>query len=667
MTTPFGLKPSEPHTSSFLIKEREQSSLNSKQLSLYIHGEEFLERQERLLNIIENDPVFSKTIRCYQGRSQRILNAMRKDKRILELKRQYRWTDDDLDMADLIVDESRPFSLHRSMFLPTLKNQTTPEQQELFLKPALDYRIIGCYAQTELGHGSNIQGLETTATYIPETKEFEIHSPSLTASKWWIGGLGIASTHAVVMARLITNGKDLGPHPFVVPIRSLQDHRPLAGIKVGDVGPKFGFNTVDNGFILFDHVRIPHNHMLARYAKVDPKTGSYTKPVNDKLSYGTMVYVRVKIVHQIGLSLARATTIATRYSAMRRQFATPQSMKAEVPVLNYEMVQYRIIPLIAQTFALLFTGKQMKKQYLEFMAELKQGDFSKLKELHASSSGLKSLSTTMAISGIEVCRRACGGHGFSQFSGLAEFYGNVLPNATWEGDNFILTQQTGKYLQKFFRDLSSRAAAGPVQGKATTEKYLLEYLTTSAHISPIKSMDDMYNHQYLLKALAHRAARLIHSSLSGSSQIDHYRISEAHCQYLILHNFVHSLPEPNDALYPSLARLCSLYAAHTLESHLADFLEDEYFAPRHAPMVRAAVRELIQELRPDVVPLVDAFNIPDFVVSSALGESDGVVYEKMMEKALLEPLNQTEVVAGYEECIRPFVHGGMGSELNVRL
>jgi acyl-CoA oxidase len=118
----------------------------------------------------------------------------------------------------------------------------------------------------------------------------------LTSSKWWIGGLGKAANHAIVMARLITDGKDLGPHPFCVQIRSFEDHTPLKGVTVGDIGPKFGFNSVDNGFIMFDHYRIPHISFLAKYSQVQPGTGVYSKPPNAKLSYGTMVYVRANIV-----------------------------------------------------------------------------------------------------------------------------------------------------------------------------------------------------------------------------------------------------------------------------------------------------------------------------------------------------------------------------------
>ena len=82
--------------------------------------------------------------------------------------------------------------------------------------------MIRCYLQTELGHGSNVARLETTSTYIPETHEFEINSPSLTSTKWWVGGLGKSATHGVVQAKLILpDGKDMGPHLFFVQLRSL--------------------------------------------------------------------------------------------------------------------------------------------------------------------------------------------------------------------------------------------------------------------------------------------------------------------------------------------------------------------------------------------------------------------------------------------------------------
>ena len=122
------------------------------------------------------------------------------------------------------------------------------------------------------------------------------------------------------MAQLKSNGRDYGPHPFIVQIRDMNTHEPLPGITVGDIGPKFGYNATDNGFMLFDHVKIPRQNMLSKFSKVEKGTGEYTSPPNNKLSYGTMVFVRAMIVSGVRISLARAATIAIRYSAVRRQF-----------------------------------------------------------------------------------------------------------------------------------------------------------------------------------------------------------------------------------------------------------------------------------------------------------------------------------------------------------
>jgi len=70
--------------------------------------------------------------------------------------------------------------------------------------------MTGTYAQTELGHGSNVAALETTATYDIKKEQFIINSPTLTSTKYWPGGLGLYCTHAIVYAKLIIEGKRYG-------------------------------------------------------------------------------------------------------------------------------------------------------------------------------------------------------------------------------------------------------------------------------------------------------------------------------------------------------------------------------------------------------------------------------------------------------------------------
>jgi acyl-CoA oxidase len=74
-----------------------------------------------------------------------------------------------------------------------------------------DLHILGCYVQTEMGHGSNVAGLETTATFDKEKDEFIIHTPNIRATKFWPGSLGTVATHAVVFARLKIGESDFGP------------------------------------------------------------------------------------------------------------------------------------------------------------------------------------------------------------------------------------------------------------------------------------------------------------------------------------------------------------------------------------------------------------------------------------------------------------------------
>ncbi|KAL0088744.1 acyl-CoA dehydrogenase/oxidase C-terminal [Phycomyces blakesleeanus] len=677
---PRHLKPLEPQGPSLLAEERANATLNVPNLTTAIYGKEYLERHDRVLSILLKDPVLSdKSHRYYTGRDVRFNKSLAASKRLAELVKIHSWSAEDLAIADVLFDESGPFRLHRSMFMPTIENQGTEEQKSLYLDAARRYEIIGCYAQTELGHGSNVRGLETTATYDIETQTFVLSSPTLTASKWWIGGLGVAANHAIVMARLITQGKDFGPHPFIIQIRNLTDHRPLPGIIVGDIGPKFGFNTVDNGFILFDKVRVPHIAMLARYARIEQRTGNYIKPPNSKLTYGTMVYVRANIVLESRYVLARAATVAIRYSAIRSQGSDASNPKqietsigsktVETPVLDYTIQQYRLFPIIAQAYACHFTGKEMHRAYNENQIKMAKGDFSYLADLHASSSGLKSLTTTMAVAAIEECRRACGGHGYSLFSGLGQFYQDYLPKATWEGDNYLLTQQTTRYLLKSFRSLIANNVSKTETNFSTS--YLEEYLANPGARCPV--LDGPFNPETLLSAFKFRSAFLVERAVYSLDQehctwnemlVDIYRISRAHCQLVMVSNFLGAVfggppDDTADLINQSvMQKVALLFCLSTMEQEVADFLTSGYLSPSQSLLVRQQTIKTLKDIRPEAVALVDAFALPDYLLNSALGENEGRVYERMAEMTEKEPLNRSEVIDGYEEFILPLVHAG---------
>ena len=150
-----------------------------------------------------------------------------------------------MNILKLYVDEAMPTTLHDIAFIPALLGQADEDQLATWKQPALDNSIIGCYCQTELGHGSNVRGLETTAIFDLKTDTFELHSPTLTSLKWyamasfnhdqhaqciisidrWPGALGCTATHAIVYARLEVpeaSGKIAfhGIHPFIMQVSS---------------------------------------------------------------------------------------------------------------------------------------------------------------------------------------------------------------------------------------------------------------------------------------------------------------------------------------------------------------------------------------------------------------------------------------------------------------
>lgn len=137
--------------------------------------------------------------------------------------------------------ENGPIFLHRFAFEPAVLLLGSEEQANKWLPLMRQLKIIGAYSQTELGHGSDVQSLMTTATYDPETQEFIFNTPDIKAYKFFPAGIGKVATFQVLFARLITKGKDHGVQAFLIQTRDLKTHLPLPGVEQGDIGSKIAF------------------------------------------------------------------------------------------------------------------------------------------------------------------------------------------------------------------------------------------------------------------------------------------------------------------------------------------------------------------------------------------------------------------------------------------
>ncbi|KAI3957029.1 hypothetical protein MKW92_027964 [Papaver armeniacum] len=650
----------------YLANERKSAEFDVEAMKIVWAGsQQSFEISDRMSRLVASDPAFRKDNRTMLPRKELFKNTLRKAahawKRIIEL----RLSEAEAAKLRFFVDEPAFTDLHWGMFVPAIKGQGTQEQQDKWLPLAYRMQIIGCYAQTELGHGSNVQGLETTATFDSETDEFVLHSPTLTSSKWWPGGLGKVSTHAVVYARLLINGKDYGVNGFIVQLRSLDDHLPLPGITVGDIGMKFGsgaYNTMDNGVLQFDHVRIPRTQMLMRVSQVT-REGKYVQSdVPRQLVYGTMVYVRQTIVADASCALSRAVCIATRYSAVRRQFGS-QDGGPETQVIDYKTQQSRLFPLLATAFAYRFVGEWLSWLYTDVTQRLQANDFSTLPEAHACTAGLKSLTTSTTADAIEECRKLCGGHGYLSSSGLPELFAVYIPACTYEGDNTVLLLQVARFLMKTVSQLGSNKK--PVGTTA--------YMGRIGHLMQCQCnaqrAEDWLKPSVVIEAFEARAARMsvacakniskMPSPEAGFAELspDLAEAAVAHCQLIVVSKFIEKLQQdiPGEGVKKQLEILCSIYALSLLHKHQGDFLSTGSITPKQASLANDQLRSLYAQARPNVVALVDSFNYTDHFLGSVLGRYDGNVYPKLYEEAWKDPLNDTVVPDGYHEYIRPLL------------
>lgn len=266
------LWPAEPDGPTTLAKERSQSLLQVEELAEHLLGRDgFLKRQERILPVLQRELLLDKSTQQNLSRPDRYKLGLARAKLLRRLADKHGWDLEDYKMAEYLVDDVSPYLLHMDMFVTTVREQGNEEQKAYWLPLIESWKIIGAYAQTELGHGSNVKGIELQAMWDPKTKEFILHSPTLTSSKWWNGSLGRTANHAIVVAQLllpesypvggrVPSYRSYGPHPFIVQVRDMKTHQPLEGVVIGDIGPKYGYPSMDNAYMLFKDFRyIPIN------------------------------------------------------------------------------------------------------------------------------------------------------------------------------------------------------------------------------------------------------------------------------------------------------------------------------------------------------------------------------------------------------------------------
>jgi len=504
----------------------------------------------------------------------------------------------------------------------------TKSHHDKYLKDIGQLNLAGCFAMTETGHGSNVRGLKTTATYDRSTNEFIIHTPTHQDGKEYIGN-AIDSKMASVFAQLIVDGENHGVHALLVPVRD-EAHNLLPGIKIEDCGYKLGLNGVDNGRIWFDKVRIPKENLLNKFGDID-ENGKYNSPIKNPSKrfftmLGTLVGGRV-CVPRAGLSAAKTgLSIAIKYAAKRRQFASGKG-DTETLLLDYPSHQRRLMPLLAKAYALDFALTALAKDYC-------QNINSDMRRIEGAAAGLKSHATWFTTQALQECREACGGKGYLHENRIGDLKADTDIFTTFEGDNTVLMQLVAKGIlsnfskefheEGFFAVLKMLSAQlstnvferNPISKRNSDRNHLL---SSHFHLSAFR-----YREQKLLYSVSQRMRGLIKTTKSSTTaflkcQTHMLALAEAHIERNVLENFISQVKSTKDVTCKNmLKKLSRLYALHTIESHKGFYLEAEYMNSSKTKAIRTIVDELCADVRTQALPLVEAFGIPDEILAAPI-------------------------------------------------
>jgi acyl-CoA oxidase len=607
------------------------------------------------------------------------------------------------------------------MFLTFLKTNASKEQQKLWLPLAQDASYFGAYAQTELGHGSNVRGLETTATFDKDTDEFIIHSPTLTSMKWWPTGM-YACTHAVVFANLVIHGISRGTQGFFVQLR---DHTGslMKGVEVGEIGPKIAGSHSNIGYARFNEVRVPRFNMFMKLFKVT-REGEFIAPPPKvgKIKNISMMMMRVFNVAWAARDTSKAATIAIRYSCVRKQgfkdtTVVDGAASGENTIMDYSMQQYRTLKALSLAYMLFWNVRYLNGYLADVQMKIASNDESaadELPELHVTCAGLKAFATVNGHADIEECRKACGGQGFLRSSGVADLSTTFSEPVTVEGEQVILSLQVGRFLMKSVRQVLARGwghddgAAGAGTGTTIEQQqqqpaagddvvkgsvtYLLDPPMQAGDITKALltgTLSHSYDHgstgaagagagagaggsvnpwagqlELLVSMLKDRARRVAYKLEAKNSQALHgehgmtfdeatnatailsYKAAFCHSSFVMARNNLAAVEKyiPDEKVKAVLLRLLELQILIQVREDGADWIgllqADSY------DQITDRIAELLAAIRPDCVPLVDAFGHSDYALKSTLGRFDGNVYEAIYEGAKRGSLNEYQYKAG---------------------
>jgi acyl-CoA oxidase len=519
------------------------------------------------------------------------------------------------------------FGVQFGLFGGAIHQLGTERHHSRYLEQIHSGQLLGCFAMTETGHGSNVKSLETTAEFNREKNLIIVHSPGYSAGKEYIGN-ALHATLAVVFAQLIVDRENQGVHAFVIQIRD-EEGNLKEGVTVEDCGYKMGLNGVDNGRIWFHKLEIPTENLLNRFGDLEGGKYQTMIPSSSRRFFtmlGTLVTGRISVGLAAVSAMKKGLAIAISYGLKRRQFG-PKESGPETLIIDYPTHQERLFPFVASAYAY--------SSALDWLAKEHAGP-SELddREIETMAAGLKAKSTWLTTATLQECREACGGKGYLSENEIAALKADTDIFTTFEGDNTVLMQLVAKGLltsfKESFHEASSRAVIKVIMAKIgftlRTWNEFEKRNTSSSHLTSPDTIIELldFRYQKSLISLSQRMRKFIKRRINPyqaflKSQTHMIDLADAYIDLLVFEKFrekIESCQEEN--LKDVLTKLLILHGLHNLYENKGWYLENEVMQGVKTKAIRRLKAKLMKELRDEMGELVKAFLIPSSLISAPI-------------------------------------------------
>ncbi|KAM4607293.1 acyl-coenzyme A oxidase-like protein isoform 2-T2 [Polymixia lowei] len=508
-------------------------------------------------------------------------------------------------------------------------NLGSPEQRHTWYLPVTNLEFTGMFAMTERGHGSNVRGILTEAHYDRSTQDFIIHTPCVDAQKMYIGN-AMKGNYASVFAQLTVDGESQGPHCFIVPIRDRHGVM-YPGVTAIDMKHKEGLHGVDNGILIFDHVRIPRENLLSKFGGVSAD-GVYSSPIQNKSRrfnsmLAALTPTRLGLTVQAMAGMKLGLIIAVRYSHSRRQFGPKD--EDEVKIIEHQTQHLRLMPHLAATLALVFTTRFAAAMTDEALCVGE--DLESNRSLQALVAGLKAYSTWQNIHCLQDCRECTGGMGFMMENRIPALKCDSDVFVTFEGDNVVMLQVVVRELMaQYTRQMGTSLVGGLIKNWTNS---VSDSLRTSCLGFNADRVGDM---SFLLKALAYRE-RVLQRSLAArlyakvekkrepffdawNSCLHHITgLGLAHIHRVTLEQFALAKERcPVEEDRTLLTKFCLLHGTSLVYQERGWYLEHNYLTPSTSRMIRTQLLELCRSVKDEALKVVSDFNFPSCCIQAPI-------------------------------------------------